>query len=61
MNLKDKVIVRTYNKDQVFNTRAEAIAEVKTWCESSEGSEQRRYCTVLCKLLGGRIYCTDEE
>ena len=62
MATKEKpVIVKTYGKEQTFPSRKVAIAEVKEWCACSEGSEQSRYCNVLCDLLDGKDYCTDGE
>ena len=56
-----EVTVITYGKSRVFPTRQDAIREVREWCMCSEGSEQSRYCNVLCDLLDGKSVCTDGE
>lgn len=56
-----EVTVIAYGRPQVFPNRTKAIKEVKEWCMCSEGSEQSRYCNILCDLLDGKTVCTDGE
>lgn len=59
--LQDKVVCRTYNKDQEFKTHKDAIKFFKECVMGSEGSEQSRYVTVLMQLMDGKTFCSDEE
>lgn len=57
----EKIVCKTYGREQVFDSREKAIEYFKEWIFNTDGSEQSRGVRVLMQLEAGETYCTDEE
>lgn len=57
---KDIVTVHCYGSAREYE-RSEAIGQFLTAISCSEGSEQRRYCSILSDLRSGKKIATDGD
>ena len=59
--ITDNVITICYGKKREWENREDARAFFADGVLNSEGSEQRRYATILAKLEIGMYVCSDED
>ena len=60
MAVDDKVTTICYGKEEIWNSREEAMAFFLEGMAASEGSEHERYSTIYVKLSLGMKVCSDE-
>lgn len=61
IGIDKKVKTICYGKEDVWNSREEAMQFFLKAMASSEGSEQNRYGSIVAKLQMGLDICSDED
>lgn len=57
---KDPVVVKVYGTEKTYE-RKEALREFQEGMACCEGSEQERYCDIVCALMDGYKYIDNDR